>query len=423
MTDMFLTAYNGQFLGPIAKALGYLMNWIYDFQSNVLHLDSIALVILLFTIVIYLILFPLTYRQQKFSVLSQKMNPEINAIREKYKNKKDQASVAAMQEETQSVYDKYGISPFGSCLQLFIQMPILFALYRVFYNIPAYIGSVKNIFSGLVNGIIATPNYDRIMDKFYKAANVKAVTVDIAGNGSATDKNYIIDVLYKLSDKDWDKLHSYFPKLADDINSTHSSLQRVNSLFGVNISDTPWNLIATSISDHAYLILFISILLPILSYLSQVINIKVGQLNNNLNDDDPMARQMKSMNLMMPLMSLFFAFTVPAGLTLYWIFGAVVRTVQMYLLNKKFANIDLDEIIEKNKEAAQKKKEKRGIKRAQIYEAAKMNTRNTTLSSRANSVKANVDNTTFEYKKQNFKKGSLAEKANLVNEYNHGSKK
>jgi YidC/Oxa1 family membrane protein insertase len=136
-----------------------------------------------------------------------------------------------------------------------------------------------------------------------------------------------------------------------------------------------------------------------------------------------MARQMESMNLMMPLMSLFFAFTVPAGLTLYWIFGAVVRTIQMYLLNKKFANINLDEIIEKNKEKAQKKKEKRGIKRAQIYEAAKMNTRSSTLSSRANSVKAETTSDDFEYKKTNFKKGSLAEKANLVNEYNHGSNK
>ncbi len=423
MTEIFLTAYNGSFLGPIAKALGYLMNWIYIFQSNVLHINSVALVILLFTIFIYIVLFPLTYRQQKFSVLSQKMNPEINAIREKYKNKKDQASVAAMQEETQAVYDKYGVSAFGSCLQLLIQMPILFALYRVFYNIPAYIGSVKNIFSGLVNGIVATPNYDKIMEKIYKASNVKTISVDFAGNGSVADKNYIVDVLYKLSDKDWDKLHTYFPKLTDDITSAQHNLHSVNSLFGLNISDTPWNLISTAISDHAYLILFLALLLPILSYVSQLINIKVSQANNNMNADDPMARQMKSMNLMMPLMSLFFAFTVPVGLTLYWIFGAVVRTVQMVFLNKKFANIDLNEIIEKNKEKAEAKKEKRGIRRAQIYEAAKMNTRDNSLSSRANSVKSSSDENTFEYKKKNFKKGSLAEKANLVNEYNHQNKR
>lgn len=423
MTELFLTAYNGAFLGPIAKALGFLMNWIYIFQSKVLHINNVALTILLFTIFIYIVLYPLTYRQQKFSVLSQKMNPELNKVREKYKGKKDQASMAAMQEETQSVYDKYGISPMGSCLPMLIQFPILIALYRVFMNIPAYVGSLRNIFTGLVNGIIATPNYDKIMDKVFKASNIKSLgSIDFTSKATAADKNHIIDVLYKLSDNDWANLSKHFPKLANDIDATHQNLQHVNNFLGINMSDTPWNIISTSISEHAYVLLVLALLLPILSYLSQVVNIKVGQANTNMDANDPMARQMKSMNLMMPLMSLVFAFTVPAGLTIYWILGAVVRTVQMIFLNKKFAQIDLNEIIEKNKEIAQKKKEKRGIKRAQIYQAANMNTRST-LASKANSVNNSSNDDAFEYKKKNYKKGSLAEKANLVNEYNHQSRK
>lgn len=74
------------------------------------------------------------------------MQPELNAIQKKYKNKKDTASMQAQQEETQMVYDKYGVSPMGSCLQMLIQMPILFALYRVFWNVPAYITSVKDFY-------------------------------------------------------------------------------------------------------------------------------------------------------------------------------------------------------------------------------------------------------------------------------------
>ena len=85
---MYLTAYKGSFLGPIAKGLGWIMNWIYIFQSNVLHINSVPLAIVLFTIVIYIILFPLTYRQQKFAILQKKMNPEIKAIQDKYKGKK-----------------------------------------------------------------------------------------------------------------------------------------------------------------------------------------------------------------------------------------------------------------------------------------------------------------------------------------------
>ena len=67
---------------------------------------------------------PLTIKQQKFSKLSAKMNPELQAIQARYKNKKDNESMMRMNEETQAVYAKYGVSPTGSCLQLLIQMPI-----------------------------------------------------------------------------------------------------------------------------------------------------------------------------------------------------------------------------------------------------------------------------------------------------------
>ena len=65
------------------------MDKIYSFMSNVCGIDNIALTIIIFTVFIYLALLPLTYQQQKFSVLSRKMQPEIKAVQEKYKGKKD----------------------------------------------------------------------------------------------------------------------------------------------------------------------------------------------------------------------------------------------------------------------------------------------------------------------------------------------
>ena len=88
MTSLYLTAYGGSILGPIAKVLGWVMDKIYVFFANVCHIESIALTILIFTILIYVCMFPVTYNQQKFSVLSKKMQPEINALNEKYKGKK-----------------------------------------------------------------------------------------------------------------------------------------------------------------------------------------------------------------------------------------------------------------------------------------------------------------------------------------------
>ena len=118
MSDIILTAYSGAILGPIARVLGWIMNWIYQFMDQVLGIENISLTIILFTIFIYMCLFPITYKQQKFSKLSLKMQPELQKIQKKYQNKKDQASMMAMQEETQAVYQKYGVSPTGSCVYM-----------------------------------------------------------------------------------------------------------------------------------------------------------------------------------------------------------------------------------------------------------------------------------------------------------------
>ena len=164
MSDMLLTAYNGAILGPIAKVLGWVMNGIYALMSMI-GIENVGLSIIIFTIVIYAILFPLTYKQQKFSKLSAVMNPELQAIQKKYKNKRDQESMLKMQEEMKMVYDKYGTSQMGGCLQLVIQFPILLALWKVIQNIPAYVGGVKDMYMPLVNEIMATGGYQKIMEK------------------------------------------------------------------------------------------------------------------------------------------------------------------------------------------------------------------------------------------------------------------
>ena len=262
------------------------------------------------------------------------------------------------------------------------------------------------------------------MDNLYKINKISGLKVNFTGKGNLVEKNYIIDFLYKLSDKGWENLSSnkFFPDLSSTIEKTRQNLHSVNYLFGINISDTPWNLMKISIKNHAFLMVLLVFLLPIFSYLSQVWNMRVSQVTNAANADDPMMKQMKMMNVLMPFMSFIFAFSVPVGLVIYWIMGAVVRTLQMYYLNNKFKNIDLDAIIEKNKEKAAKKKEKRGIRRAQIYNAANINTKKT-MSSKANINNKDNSKNSFEYKETNFKKGSLASKANIVNEFNHKNSK
>lgn len=141
-----------------------MFDWLYWIFGKILYgidwavfhtigIHNTGLCIILFTIVIYLLMYPLNSKQQKSSRLMNKINPEIKEIQKKYKNKKDQASQLKMNQETQEIYAKYGISPFGGCLPLLITMPILFCLYQVMYHIKDYIPGLgepgANIFLGL----------------------------------------------------------------------------------------------------------------------------------------------------------------------------------------------------------------------------------------------------------------------------------
>lgn len=426
MSGIVLTAYDGAILGPIAKLLGWVMNGIYLGMYKLFGIENIGLSIILLTIVIYLCLLPLTIKQQKFSKLSQKMQPEIQAIQAKYKNKKDQASMMAMNEETRLVYEKYGVSPSGSCVQLLIQMPILFALYRVFYNVPAYVTSVKDNFSGLVNGIIGTDGFVDTMtqlvtdNKITTASSIMASNVaDKLGAASGdTLSNYIVDILYKLPSDAWTKLTDYFPSLGTQIADTLTHVEKFNYFIKLNISDTPWYIIKNGVASHSFGFVILALLIPVLSYVTQVVNIKMMPQQNTGNDQ--MAQQMKTMNTMMPLISLFMCFTVPVGLGIYWIIGAVVRAVQQVLINKHIENLNLDDIIEKNQEKAKKRREKMGIAENEIRNAAAINTR--TIESKA---KVNVSSAQKELelehanaKKANAKAGSMAARANMVKDYN-----
>ena len=432
MSDILLTAYPGSILGPIAKLLGILMDWIYSGISNITggRVESVVLSIVIITIIIYMCLLPLTIKQQKFSKLSQKMQPEMQAIQAKYKNKKDQASMMAMQEETQLLYQKYGISPMGSCVQMLIQMPILFALYRVFYNIPAYLSGVKGSFTGLVDSIQQTSGYQdtlvSLMEKYnvvtssgLNASNAASKLADASGD---TLSNYIIDILYKLPSKGWDALMDgkFFDGIQSAVEKTHDALLHFNYFLGLNISDTPWYIIKSNFTDKPdkwLLFVILALLIPVLSYLTQMINIKL--MPQATNGNDQMANQMKMMNLMMPLMSLFICFTVPVGLGIYWICSALVRGIQQFFVNRHIENLDLEAVMAENEEKAKKKRKKMGLSEDYIKKAAQIKTKS--IDNKANvSVSAGTEEKlakAAEYK-ANAKAGSLASKANMVKEFN-----
>ena len=430
MTNILLTPYDGAILGPVAKLLGWLMDAIYMFMYNVFGIENVGLSIILFTIVIYTLMLPLTYKQQKFSKLSQAMQPELKAIQEKYKNKRDEASQMAMNNETQMVYDKYGVSPMGSCAQMLIQMPILLALYRVFYNVPAYISAVRDKFIVIADEIMTYDGFADIMTKIqtdYKVTTGAKFDFVVSDTNTIDQvRNYIIDVIYKVPsidslvkpNADGDVYFKALDSVTEIMNSGVEAFHEFNFFLGLNISDTPLNIIKDNFTAGNYILVFAALLIPVLSYLTQVLNIKLMPTSNNGNNqNDMMAQQMKTMNTMMPLMSLFFCFTLPVGLGIYWTVSAAYRCLQQVTINKLISNMSLEDIVEKNKEKAKAKQEKRGVYESQIREAAAMKTR--TIESKANiNNYAELDKNAYSNENKTYKPGSMAAKANMVKEYN-----
>ena len=410
MSGLLLTQHSGIILGPIAKLLGWIMNAIFNIMNSLFDVQNVGLSIIIFTIVVYMCMLPLTYKQQKFSKMSAKMSPELKAVQAKYAGKKDQASMIAMNDETKAVYEKYGVSASGSCVQLLIQMPILFALYRVIYSIPAYINGVKEVFMPLVGKILESKDAVAYMKELSSG-------LGISQKLDFNAANTIVDVLNKFQSNHWTDLADKFPELSGMIVKTQTEIDQMNNFIGINIANSP----STLLKSGSVAVIACAIAIPVLAAVTQWLNVKLmpqaDQANDN-GEENAMAQSMKQMNTMMPLMSAFFCFTLPAGLGLYWIASAAVRCVQQVCLNKHFDKIDLDAVVKKNLEKINEKRAKQGLPPQRLNEKAIRAAQVKPVDEAKEAAKrAQIQEgirKSTEYYKQDAKAGSIASRANMV---------
>ena len=339
---MILTQTSWPIIGQIAILLGYIMQGIFSVLS-MFGIYNIGLCIIIFTFLVRLCLLPLTISQQKSQKINLVMQPELKKIQRKYKDKKDQASMQKQQKEMQEVYDKYGFSATGGCLQLIIQMPIFLALYQVIRNIPAYIPQVKEYYIQIVGAISKDANYIDTVNKIAKTLNLSKTYVSTLASDATQNK--VIDVLSYFKQETWDALAKAIPSAADVINASSQKLVHMNDfMLGMNVSQTPGFRIS------------IYLLIPIIAGLFQYLSFKTMQQPDM--GDNPAAGMTKSMSLMMPLMSMYFCIIMPAGLGIYWVASALFQCIQQVAINAYMKNADVDKIIEKSRAKAAKKKAK-----------------------------------------------------------------
>ena len=426
--DIILSKSTWPIIGWVCEILGWLINGIYVLLEAI-GIPNIGIAIILFTIVIYALLTPTQIKQQKWSKMMTVIQPELQQIQKKYANKKDQASQMKMNEETMALYQKYGVSPTGSCLPLLLQMPILMSLYQVIYYIPGYVGSVRNIFSSLADQIMNVSNYSDILRTFVESNQIRVYS----SLGETITENNIYDILYVLKPSQWDKLAdiSQFSGLSDLIARTAEDSASVNMFLSYNITESPMDLLQRGLQAGSVVMIILAVLVPVLAWFTQWLNYKLMPQSAMADDKKKkggMEASLRMMNTYMPIVSAFMCLSFSIGIGIYWITGALLRSIQQIVINRHMKAIDIDELIAKNQEKANKKREKAGLPPQKITQQARQNVRNIEFEERAEKEtqknQPNVSETTAYYRENTeYAPGSLAAKANMVRQFDEKNKR
>lgn len=412
MENLFLATQTGGILGPFAWILGKILEVIYNVFSAV-GIYNIGLCIIIFTLVVRLLMLPSSIKQNKSMKVNSYITPEIQAVQKKYENKKDQASQLKMQEEMRAVYDKYGTSPTGGCLPLLIQMPILFSLYSVIRNIPAYVQPVKDLYIKVINGLSA-------------AQAKEFFGLDKAGSKIKGDElNQCIDAMTGYLNKNATVKLTEGTNLSDILAVAESGvadkIREINTFLGFDISVSP-----SEMPKESFVAIVIALIIPVAAGLFQYLSVVLSQKLNKTasNADNPMGGSMKMMNIMMPLLSVWMCYSFDIGIGIYWVAGSLIMMLQQIFLNIYFKDIDVNQIIEANKEKAaakaEKRKAKEGIYREKVLEASKVNTRNYSSSQMSDAEREEKIRKAKEAQKNG---NSIAARAGMVSEYNKRNEK
>ncbi|MBR6101287.1 MAG: YidC/Oxa1 family membrane protein insertase [Ruminococcus sp.] len=379
-----------------ATPLGWLMKACYKIVGNY------AIALLVFTLITRIVMLPLSIKQQKSTARMSMIQPELEKIKKKYGKNQEK-----MNEETMALYQKHGVNPMASCLPMLITMLILFSMIPVIYGPLTYVSDLDKDTIDKSNTLIseiATLSKDI-------SANGTTMAKLLEENGgdyekvrkivvNPDDKNY--KSTYKLfgyedddkqsekdeKDKMWKDMVEVFQK-HPDIDTFISNPDYVSQALvvsrpelttfdfvdkdkieksGSDYSDILPKEVREYAQDFSYEIFGLSLgaipsfssmlcIIPILSFLLQLVTTIISTYFNKKNN--PAAKMgggMKVMLFILPLFSLWIAFSYPAGLGLYWIYSSFFAMIQTIFLNIIYNPAKIREIVAQENE---KKNERR----------------------------------------------------------------
>ena len=300
----------GKIVGPFADLMGKVYNLLFELLHSNTSAGSLGLAIIIFTLIVKLILFPLMVKQQKSSFKMQALQPELMKIRKKYEGKTDQMSQQRMAFEMQEFQKKNGVSMVSGCLPMLIQLPILYALFYLFQNAYVYVDVIGHNYTDIANAIVNIPVslrmevFQPFAREFANAYKNVAIIKDGIDMGQV---NEVVMLVNYLKPDDWNVI-------LQNLGDAGSSL-------------VP--LLATKSSIETFLTIplvskaglhFPGIIIPIAAGITTWLQSKIMMMMNPQNSDsgNPAAAMTKSMLYTMPIMMGVFAINMPAGLGLYW---------------------------------------------------------------------------------------------------------
>ena len=304
-------------IAPFANLFGYILNFIYNIVNNY------GLAIIIFSILLKIILLPLSIKQQKTMKKTTKIQNKLKEIQFKYKNDPENLNRATME-----LYKTENMSPFSGCLSGIVQIILLFA---VFYLVRSPLTYMKKVDANVIN------KYTKIIKE----------------NDLSTDSAYPeievireLDNIKKLKENNTENIEENTENSEnneEDNNSEKTDLAEINdeelnsldinmNFLGLNLAQIP-----TRSGDwKAYIIPVLYVLVAIISLriTNPTPKKKEGEEKNSEDEFDPMAQMNKNMNFMFPVMYLAVALIAPLGLALYWLMNSLLMIIERLALNK-----------------------------------------------------------------------------------------
>lgn len=319
----------------ITTPLGFIIEKIYELVNNY------GWAIIIFTVIIKMIVLPLTVKSQKAMKKQQKIQPVIAELQEKYKNDPEK-----LQSEMMKIYRENDISMTGGCLPMLIQMPILIGLYQVIQKPLSYLMHVDFNSADAINKVIDLQK--RIIETGANIGNLKSATMENLANTSQIQ----------------------LAKWSETLNGASDPWVINFDFLGMDLSNAPLISVQSIMrGDFSDMSIILLILIPIIAVATTWFVSKQSQMMTQAKkdkeekkkpqQDDPSAQMTKSMTMMMPIMTGFFTFTLPSGLGIYWIISNVMQIIQQFCLNKYFDKKEDDFVVKLPQKSRKNSKKRR----------------------------------------------------------------